>query len=120
MTRDEFETLLGSLSAQYAEASAEEVGALEIESVTKRELDWTEARIVNEAYENGAIYGKNPETRAVQTTSLLQDHPIYRSMVSALEDATTARKLAAATRIGIEYEIKLWRAWLAGRASDAM
>jgi hypothetical protein len=119
MTRDEFETLLGSLAAQYTEACGTEMAALVVEGETERTLKSNESRLLWHAYDAGLISGKNAEQRKAQASEVLFGSDHHRHCITLHAAAVIARKEATMTRVGIEYEIKLWRAWLASQGGDA-
>ena len=118
MSRDEFETLLGSLAAQYTDACAEELAALERETNDQRVLDASEACETNAAYNSGLVSGTNKELRELQVKMALLNDPPHQERVSYANAAILARKAATMRRIGIENEIQLWRSWLASQGGN--
>jgi len=115
MTLDEFMSQLAALSTQYTDACAEELAAMEAETqAAYRDVD-AELEAMAAAHASGEINGKNAELRKLQTQAALRVRPDYTLAVAQHEVAVLARKAATMRRVGIEHEIKLWRAWLGGR-----
>ena len=114
MNQDEFETLLASLAAQYADACQAEMEALANEGSTERLRDSNETAVLFIAYQAGRVSGKNPEQRKVQVEFALSEGAHQDYVINAAL-ATLARKRATMFRVGIENESKLWRAWLASQ-----
>lgn len=112
MPRDEIETLIAQLAAQYQTACEEEIEALRDEVVNQHAFDDLEARLLLHAYETGAISGKNAEIRKAQSADALQRSQTYVEDRDNLAGLVIARKAATMYRVGVENEWKTWRAWL--------
>lgn len=118
MNREEFETLLGSLAAQYADACCEEIEALAAEVDSTRAAKENETCTLGDAYGLGKITGRNAELRKTQLQQALLQAEQHQQLISLRDIAVLARKRASMVRVGIEYEMKLWRSWLASQGGD--
>ena len=115
MIQDEFETVLSMMAAQYADACAEEIIALEDEAKNKRHIDNLKTRLQMFAHDSGTISGRNKEMRDLQATSVLEQSETYQQDHRYFDQTVSIRKAATMKRIGIENEWKMWRAWLASQ-----
>lgn len=118
MNRDDFETLLGSVAAQYEEAYTREIEALRHENRAEYDVLASRVSLLTAAYDAGEIGGRNAEIRSLQKDGVLLASGVHAALVGLHSRLVTVRKAATAERIGIEHEIKLWRAWLASQRSD--
>jgi len=118
MIQDEYETDLAALVAQYTEACAEEMVAVELEMRTTRQAASRKTALLSIAYEMGEIAGRNAETRQLEADAVLDRNAAYVADIANADRATLDRKVATLKRNGIEMEMKLWRAWLSQSGGD--
>ena len=118
MTQDEFEVVVSSLMAQYADVCTDEIAALKAEAKAEQQASGLKTRLLSDAYAIGSINGKNAEQRALQCDEYLLDATAYQADRLIADAAQITRKAASMRRIGVENEIKLWRAWLAGQGGN--
>ena len=118
MTRDDIETLIAQLAAQYQTACEAELEAIKDEMTAQRLFSAAETEALSVAYDAGRITGKNAELRKVQCNEALLVSGHYNTRLSEHELAELERKAATMARIGIENEWKTWRAWLASQAPE--
>jgi len=119
VNRDEFETLLGSLAAQYTDACAEELAAIHAEIDRNRQVSDNETWTLYAAYDASLISGKNAEMRKVQCDKTLLSAQGHQQRISDASAAALEHKAATMRRIGIENEIKLWHSWLVSQGGDS-
>ena len=120
MNQDEFETILASLASQYAEACQDEIASLRQENRAEHDVLVSKVTILANAYAAGDISGKNKEMRDLQTDAALLASGEHAAMVGLHSGLVTVRKRATAVRVGVEHEMKLWRAWLASQGGGGI